>query len=349
MNSKRRNDDIPIKIGGWDGKFVYEKPVVKEGYELVKSTRGTLDRQTWQDGEKVIIHKGQQAQNTSSTTERRSSSTSSHSSKEHIVKIETSAKQQSAYDANTVYNNASQDQQRQFEYQQYLQRQQEQRQQQQHQFHRVNNNSSNETTQNNSQGLYDQRENSPHPSNDNGYVAAQRDPNASNASNLHGYSNVNEVLPAQWDGKFPEGYLAGRPHPQQNASNTSNLYGYTTEPEILPARWDGKFPVGYLAGRPKPNQNASNASNLYGFSSEPTILPTTWDGKFTKSGETYMVPERNRSNADNLYQFDTKPTVLPTTWNGQFQLDPNDVRMKPERNASDVRDYADHRRFVTRE
>lgn len=48
-------------------------------------------------------------------------------------------------------------------------------------------------------------------------------------------------------------------------------------------------------------------------------------------------------------RYDSTPTVLPTAWNGQFQLDPNDVRIKPERNASDVRDYADHRRFVTRE
>lgn len=334
MHSKRRNDDIPIKIGGWDGKFVYEKPVVKEGYELVKSTRGTLDRQTWQDGQKVIINNnGQQAENTSSTTERRTSTTSNHSasSKEHIVKIEMNAQERNTtHDTRNenVYQNTVQDQQqRQREYQQY---------QQQH------------SAPNNSQGPNTpQRESTAHPS-IGGYVH-RPDHNASNASNLHGYTNQTEVLPAEWDGKFPEGYLAGRPRPQQNTSNASNLYGYTTEPEILPARWDGKFPEGYLAGRPKPNQNRSNASNLYGFSSEPTILPTVWDGKFAKSGETYMVPERNRSDADNLYEFDTKPTVLPTTWNGQFQLDPNDVRIKPERNVSDVRDYADHRRFVTRE
>lgn len=74
-----------------------------------------------------------------------------------------------------------------------------------------------------------------------------------------------------------------------------------------------------------------------------------WDGKFAKSGETYLVPERNQSATNDYYGYDTTPTVLPTTWNGKFQLDPNDVRIKPERNTSDVRDYADHRRFITRE
>lgn len=32
MNRRRsKDDDIQIKIGGWDGKFVFEKPKLKEG------------------------------------------------------------------------------------------------------------------------------------------------------------------------------------------------------------------------------------------------------------------------------------------------------------------------------
>lgn len=59
--------------------------------------------------------------------------------------------------------------------------------------------------------------------------------------------------------------------------------------------------------------------------------------------------DQHQSNTNNFYGFNTEPTILPTTWSGKFQLDPNDVRIKQERNQSDVRDYADHRNFVVRD
>lgn len=41
MPRKMRDEDIPIKIGvgGWNGKFVYEKPMVKPGYTVVEKKK----------------------------------------------------------------------------------------------------------------------------------------------------------------------------------------------------------------------------------------------------------------------------------------------------------------------
>ncbi|KAG4071575.1 hypothetical protein HA402_011729 [Bradysia odoriphaga] len=61
-----------------------------------------------------------------------------------------------------------------------------------------------------------------------------------------------------------------------------------------------------------------------------------------------LFRDQHHSNTNNFYGFSTEPEILPTTWSGKFQLDPNDVRIKQERNQSDVRDYADHRNFVVR-
>jgi len=63
---------------------------------------------------------------------------------------------------------------------------------------------------------------------------------------------------------------------------------------------------------------------------------------------TYFFKDQHQSNTNNFYGFNTEPEILPTTWSGKFQLDPNDVRIKQERNQSDVRDYADHRNFVVK-
>jgi len=61
-----------------------------------------------------------------------------------------------------------------------------------------------------------------------------------------------------------------------------------------------------------------------------------------------LFKDQHQSNTNNFYGFSTEPEILPVSWSGKFQLDPNDVRMKQERNQSDVRDYADHRNFVVR-
>lgn len=178
-----------------------------------------------------------------------------------------------------------------------------------------------------------------------------RDQLDSNASDFHPRASHTTVLPTTWDGTFAPGsapptrFRSG----QQQPTNTNNFYGYTTEPEVLPTRWDGKFAPASGGGgpyRPKPSPY-TNANNFYGFNSEPTMLPTRWDGKFAPAqpGNTYLVPERNQSMANDFYGYNSEPTVLPTQWSGKFETDPDDVRLRPERNGSDVRDYADHRNF----
>lgn len=377
MISKRRQEDIPIKIGGWDGKFVYEKPVLKDGYELVKNTRGSLTKQQWQDGHKEVINKHQETHASSHQSETRSetktesktestttsSNTQNDSAKEHIVKIErcdANSSQNSGQTSTQMSNNVA-----------------SQNSYDTTDLTRAQGKGYTHTPQSYVQnpGTYRPVPSTPQAFDVHGHPVQYGAPvqwngnygqqyvnnqsvaqqNASNAANLHGYSNETVVLPPQWDGKFPSNYLSSRPVGEQNTSNAGNIHGYTSQTEILPPRWDGSFPEGYNHNRSKLVQNQanvqgqSNASNFYGFSTEPTILPTQWDGKFKKSGETYLVPERNRSAANNLYGFNSEPVILPTAWNGKFELDPNDVRIKPERNVSDVRNYADHRNFVTRE
>ncbi|XP_055849059.1 uncharacterized protein LOC129914044 [Episyrphus balteatus] len=114
--------------------------------------------------------------------------------------------------------------------------------------------------------------------------------------------------------------------------------------------WNGKFVYGEGSANNvskvrKHNEFVTNTNNFYGFNREPIILPTTWDGTFAKSGEVRIQQERNRSDDQNYFDYNTEPTILPTEWNGQFELDPDDVRIKPERNYSDVRDYAEAKRF----
>ncbi|XP_030370850.1 uncharacterized protein LOC115621367 [Scaptodrosophila lebanonensis] len=114
--------------------------------------------------------------------------------------------------------------------------------------------------------------------------------------------------------------------------------------------WNGKFlyPEGAVNNVSKirrQNQNVTNTNNFYGFNTEPIVLPTTWDGTFARSGETRMQPQRNCSDDQNYFDYDTSTTVLPPTWNGEFVTDSNDVRIKPERNYSDPRDFAEANRF----
>lgn len=171
----------------------------------------------------------------------------------------------------------------------------------------------------------------------------------SNGSDFHARASHTTVLPTQWDSTFaPGGSAPMRVRPLAQHTNTNNFYGYTTEPEVLPARWDGKFAPGGggAAYRPKPSPY-TNANNFYGYTTEPEVLPAQWDGKFAPAGpgNVYTVPERNQSLASDLYGFNNETVVLPTVWSGKFELDPSDVRVRPERNGSDVRDYADHRNY----
>lgn len=171
----------------------------------------------------------------------------------------------------------------------------------------------------------------------------------SNGSDFHARASHTTVLPTQWDGTFaPGGRAPSRVQPLAQQTNTNNFYGYTTEPEVLPALWDGKFAPGGggAAYRPKPSPY-TNANNFYGYTTEPEMLPTRWDGKFAPAGpdNVYTVPERNQSMTNDFYGYNNETVVLPTEWSGKFELDASDVRVRPERNESDVRDFADHRNY----
>lgn len=294
MYSKRNKDNIPIKIGGWDGKFVYEKQRLKDGYEVVKPSRGTLERQQWQEGKKKVIINSHE--NQKSTTHSEQTTKTLSESKEHTIHVETEAQN---------FNNG-----------------------QQH------------------QDLY----NNVHLENQNSNIQyAYENQNHNRYNDQQQYHQDQQQLHQnqQHEEKHDEHQSSNQM--QQKTSDAANLHGYHTDTETLPPQWNGRFPEGYRNYRPKPEQNRSNVKNMYGFSTDPIIHPTQWDGKFVKNGETFLVSDRNQSATNNFYDYDNTPTVLPTTWNGEFKLDPNDVRIKANRNASDVRDYADHRRFVTRE
>lgn len=92
----------------------------------------------------------------------------------------------------------------------------------------------------------------------------------------------------------------------------------------------------------------ATGNKFFGYHQECEKLPVVWDGTFV--GQNYRPKgDRNQSNTDRFFAYNTDTEVLPVEWSGQFQLDPNDVRMKPERNNSDIRDYADERNFITAE
>lgn len=113
--------------------------------------------------------------------------------------------------------------------------------------------------------------------------------------------------------------------------------------------WSGKFvvhkgEVSNISKAAKFNENISHSSDFYGFCTEPEEPTITWSGKF-KPGEVFQKPVRNYSDDSEYYKYNTEPTVLPPEWDGKFELDPDNVRIKPERNSSDVRDYAEAKRF----
>ncbi|XP_055688239.1 uncharacterized protein LOC129792871 [Lutzomyia longipalpis] len=93
----------------------------------------------------------------------------------------------------------------------------------------------------------------------------------------------------------------------------------------------------------------ATGNQFYGYTTEPEVLPVTWDGTFAPSTQTYYRPDRNSSNTSQFYGFCTEPEILPVQWSGKFETDPTDIRIKPERNRSDVRDYAEARNFVPRD
>jgi hypothetical protein len=65
----------------------------------------------------------------------------------------------------------------------------------------------------------------------------------------------------------------------------------------------------------KYKQGDSNAQNYYGFSREATKHPVVWDGKFhVDPNNVYIVPNRNASSVRNFYGFSNEPSVAPVVW-----------------------------------
>ena len=70
-----------------------------------------------------------------------------------------------------------------------------------------------------------------------------------------------------------------------------------------------------LAEYQKYKQEDSHANNYYDFSKEATVLPVAWDGKFSYDpNNVYIRPNRNASSTNNFYGFNTEPTILPVAW-----------------------------------
>ena len=128
-----------------------------------------------------------------------------------------------------------------------------------------------------------------------------------------------------------------------------------TPPRILKHRNDSStYEDSSRAYRDSPSPTKTSTpkyatgNKFYGYNQDRERLPVVWDGTFV--GQQYRAKgDRNQSNSDKFFAYNTETEVLPTQWSGKFQLDPNDVRMKPERNNSDIRDYADERNFITAE
>jgi hypothetical protein len=65
----------------------------------------------------------------------------------------------------------------------------------------------------------------------------------------------------------------------------------------------------------KYKQGDSNQNNYYEFSREATTLPVAWDGKFHYDpNNVYIRPNRNASSSSNFYGFNTEPQVSPVVW-----------------------------------
>lgn len=307
---RRGEKDIPIKIGGWDGHFVTEKPVLKPGYVLANKTN--IPSNTTKQGSPQQQAAVASKQNLSGQHEIN-----------HKIHIEgdTSDRRDShssQYASVNPHSNVEQN----------------------------NSNVSNMYGRSSSPTILPTKWDGTFAKASNNGPTRIKPSQHTNTNNFYGYSTEPEILPAQWDGKFaPNSGGPYRPKPNPY-TNTNNFYGYSTEPEILPVQWDGKFAKGTEV-RIKPETNQSDFRKLYGVTSESEILPAQWDGKFTSGNpeNTYYVPDRNQSMTNDFYGYTTEPEILPVQWSGKFETDPNDVRIMQERNQSDVRDYADHRNF----
>lgn len=97
----------------------------------------------------------------------------------------------------------------------------------------------------------------------------------------------------------------------------------------------------------KYKQEDSNSNNYYEFSKEATVLPVAWDGKFvTNPNDVRIKPDRNRSSSSSFYEFDTNPTVLPPCWDGTFAKS-GETRLLPERNRSNDQKYFWKKKLLT--
>lgn len=155
-------------------------------------------------------------------------------------------------------------------------------------------------------------------------------------NNYFGYNTETEVLPVAWDGTFVgQGY---RHKPDRNQSSTNQFYGYSNEPTILPAQWSGKFELDPTDVRMKPERNQSNVRD---YADERNFITREERDELDR-----QIAESKARGDDVVWSNDRN--FGKTGWNGKFELDPTDIRIKPERNFSDVRDYAEAKNFRER-
>ncbi|CRL03257.1 CLUMA_CG016517, isoform B [Clunio marinus] len=91
------------------------------------------------------------------------------------------------------------------------------------------------------------------------------------------------------------------------------------------------------------NYNGETSSNT---SQDQQTQGSESSGKWMTQAE-YAKYKQEDSNANNYYEFSKEATVLPVAWDGKFQYDPNNVYIKPNRNASSTNNfYGFYRSFV---
>lgn len=161
-------------------------------------------------------------------------------------------------------------------------------------------------------------------------------PRYATGNKFFGYNTETEKLPVVWDGTFVGANY--RPKQDRNRSNTDRFFAYNTETEVLPAEWSGKFQLDPNDVRIKPERNMSNVRD---YADERNFITAEERAALDRE-----IAESKARGDDVVWSNDRN--FGKTGWNGKFQLDPTDVRIKPERNMSDVRDYADARNFYER-
>lgn len=82
-------------------------------------------------------------------------------------------------------------------------------------------------------------------------------------------------------------------------------------------------------------QNFETSSNT---SQDRQTQGSPSEGKMMTQAE-YLKYKQGDSNTNNYYGFSKEGTTLPVAWDGKFHYDPNNVYIRPNRNASTTNNF----------